>query len=165
MCVSFSRMDSRWCIYYLFAWSNFNFLHNSQWITFPIQAYLVLYLLYNSPLRFIVLVVSCFLPEDSRKGGTYMRKRIEAQRERERERERETERERERERETVIREKQIGKWTAGSWNLGQDSSGYFEYASWSFIVHFGVYLYFPRSIDGCLWFLFSLFRSYGRQVF
>ena len=32
-CVSFSRTDSGLCIYYLFVWSNFNSLHNSQWIT------------------------------------------------------------------------------------------------------------------------------------
>ena len=33
--VSFSRTDSGLCIYYFFVWSNFNFLHNSQLITFP----------------------------------------------------------------------------------------------------------------------------------
>ena len=43
LCVSFSRTDSRLCIYHLFVWSNFNFLHNSQWITFPTQSCLVLY--------------------------------------------------------------------------------------------------------------------------
>ena len=41
--VSFSRMDSRLCIYHLFVWSNLNFLHNSQWITLPNQSCLVLY--------------------------------------------------------------------------------------------------------------------------
>ena len=30
-------------IYHLFAWSNFIFLHNSQWITLPTQSCLVLY--------------------------------------------------------------------------------------------------------------------------
>ena len=34
-CVSFSRTDSTLCIYHLFIWSNYNFLHNSQWITLP----------------------------------------------------------------------------------------------------------------------------------
>ena len=36
---SFSRMDSRLCIYHLFVSSNLNFLHNSLWITFPTQSY------------------------------------------------------------------------------------------------------------------------------
>ena len=31
------------CIYHLFVWSNLNFLHISQWITFPTQSCLVLY--------------------------------------------------------------------------------------------------------------------------
>ena len=31
------------CIYYLVVWSSFNFLHNSQWVTYPIQPCLVLY--------------------------------------------------------------------------------------------------------------------------
>ena len=35
LCVSFSGTYSRLCIYHLFVWSNFSFLHNSQWITFP----------------------------------------------------------------------------------------------------------------------------------
>ena len=43
LCISFSRMDSGLCIYYLFVWSNLNLLHNSPWITFPAQSYLVLY--------------------------------------------------------------------------------------------------------------------------
>ena len=42
-CVSFSRTDSGLCIYHLYVWSNFNFLHNSQWITMFIQLYLALY--------------------------------------------------------------------------------------------------------------------------
>ena len=36
-CVSFTRTDSGLCIYHLFVWSNFNFFHDSQWITFPNQ--------------------------------------------------------------------------------------------------------------------------------
>ena len=43
LCVSFSRSDSGLCIYYLVVWSNFNFLHSSQLITFPTQSWLVLY--------------------------------------------------------------------------------------------------------------------------
>ena len=43
LCVSFSRTDSRLCVYHLFAWSNFRFLHNSQWISLPTQSCLVLY--------------------------------------------------------------------------------------------------------------------------
>ena len=35
LCTSFSRTSSDLCIYHLVVWSNFNFLHNSQWITFP----------------------------------------------------------------------------------------------------------------------------------
>ena len=36
-------MDSLLYIYHLFVWSNLNFLHNTQWITFPTQSCLVLY--------------------------------------------------------------------------------------------------------------------------
>ena len=41
--LSFSRTDSGLCIYHLFVWSNFYFLHNFPWITFPTQSCLVLY--------------------------------------------------------------------------------------------------------------------------
>ena len=38
LCILFTRTDgwtdSDLCMYYLLVWSNFNFLHNSQWITF-----------------------------------------------------------------------------------------------------------------------------------
>ena len=43
LCVSFSRTDSGLYIYHLFVCSNFNFLHNSHWITLPTQWCLVLY--------------------------------------------------------------------------------------------------------------------------
>ena len=43
VCVSFSITDSRLCIYHLFVWSNFNFLHKSLWITLPTQSCLVMY--------------------------------------------------------------------------------------------------------------------------
>ena len=36
LCVSFYRIDSGLCVYHLFVLSNFNFLHNSLWITLPI---------------------------------------------------------------------------------------------------------------------------------
>ena len=45
LCHSFSRTDSGLCIYHLFVWSKLDYLHNSQWITFPTQSSLVLYLL------------------------------------------------------------------------------------------------------------------------
>ena len=35
LCVSFFRTDSGLYICHLVVWSNLNFLHNSQWITFP----------------------------------------------------------------------------------------------------------------------------------
>ena len=37
LCILFSKTDSGLCIYHLFVRSNFNFLHNSLWITFPTQ--------------------------------------------------------------------------------------------------------------------------------
>ena len=43
LCVSFSRTGAGLCIYHLLAWSNLNFLHISQWITFPTQSCLALY--------------------------------------------------------------------------------------------------------------------------
>ena len=43
LCVSFSSTGAGLCIYHLFVWSNFNFLHISQWITLPTQSCLVLY--------------------------------------------------------------------------------------------------------------------------
>ena len=41
-CVSFFRTDSGLCIYHLLVWSNLNFLHNSQQMTFPTESCLVL---------------------------------------------------------------------------------------------------------------------------
>ena len=43
LCVLFSRTGVGLCIYHLFVWSNFNFLHISQWITLPTQSCLVLH--------------------------------------------------------------------------------------------------------------------------
>ena len=48
LCISFSRTNSKLCIYHLFIWSNLNFLHNSQWITFLTQLCLVLYSFCNN---------------------------------------------------------------------------------------------------------------------
>ena len=57
--VSLSRTDTGLCIYYLFVWPNWNFLHISQWITLPAQSCLVLYsicanLLYSLIMRLMV---------------------------------------------------------------------------------------------------------------
>ena len=38
LCVSFSRTGAGLCIYHLIVWSNLNFLHISQWITWPTQS-------------------------------------------------------------------------------------------------------------------------------
>ena len=43
MRVSFSRIDFGLCFYHLVECSNFNFLHNSQWITFPTRSCVVFY--------------------------------------------------------------------------------------------------------------------------
>ena len=43
LCESFSRTGAGLCIYHLLVWSNWNFLHISQWITLPTQSCLALY--------------------------------------------------------------------------------------------------------------------------
>ena len=43
LCVLFSRTGAGLCIYHLLIWSNFNFLHISQWMTLPTQSCLALY--------------------------------------------------------------------------------------------------------------------------
>ena len=63
LCVSFSRTDAGLCIYHLFVWSNYNFLHISQWITLSTQLCLVLYsfcanLLYSLIIWLIVSFLS-----------------------------------------------------------------------------------------------------------
>ena len=55
LCVSFSRTDSDFCIYHLVVWSNTNFLHNSQWITFPTQSWRVLYSFWVSLLHLLIM--------------------------------------------------------------------------------------------------------------
>ena len=64
LCVSFSRRAAVLCIYHLFAWSNLNFLHISQWITLPIQSCLVLYSLCANLLHSLImwLMVSSLSP-------------------------------------------------------------------------------------------------------
>ena len=65
-CLSFSRTDSGLYIYHLFAWSNLTFLHNSQWITFPIQSYLVLHSLCANFLHLLIMgfIVSSLSPHN-----------------------------------------------------------------------------------------------------
>ena len=42
LCESFSWTGAGLCIYHLFVWSNWNFLHISQWITLPTKSCLAL---------------------------------------------------------------------------------------------------------------------------
>ena len=65
--VSFSRTYSKLCIYHLFVWLNFIFLHNYQWITIPNQSCLILYsfctnLLHSLIMWLIVLYSLCAFP-------------------------------------------------------------------------------------------------------
>ena len=64
LCVSFSGTDVGLCIYHLFVWSNWNFLHNFQWITLPAQSCLVLYSFGTDLLQSLIiwLMVSSLLP-------------------------------------------------------------------------------------------------------
>ena len=63
--VSFSRIDSKLCIYHLFVWSNLNSLHNYQWITLPTQSCLVLYFCANLLHSLIIwLMVSSLSPHN-----------------------------------------------------------------------------------------------------
>ena len=55
LCILFSRIDSSLWPYHLAVWSNFNFLHNSQWITFLTQSCLVSYLFCNSLLHSLIM--------------------------------------------------------------------------------------------------------------
>ena len=55
LCVSFSRMDSGLFIYHLVIWSNFNFLHNFLWITFPTLSCLVWYSFCASLLHSLII--------------------------------------------------------------------------------------------------------------
>ena len=66
VCVSCPRIDSGLCIYHLFIWSNFKFLHNSQWITSPTQSCLVFYSFSASLLHSLImsLIVSSLSPHN-----------------------------------------------------------------------------------------------------
>ena len=55
--VSFSRKNSGLCYYHLVVWSNFNLLHNSQWITFPTQSSLVLYSFCAGLLHLLIIIL------------------------------------------------------------------------------------------------------------
>ena len=65
-CISFSWTVSCLCIYHLFVWTYLNFLHNSQWITFPTQSCLVLYSLCSNLLHPLIiwLIVSFQSPQN-----------------------------------------------------------------------------------------------------
>ena len=52
LCELFSRTCAGLCIYHLFEWSNWNFLHISQWIILPTQSSLALYSFCATPLEF-----------------------------------------------------------------------------------------------------------------
>ena len=64
LCVSFPRTGARLCIYHLFVWSNWNFLHISQWITLPTQSCLALYSFCANLLHSLImwLIVSFLSP-------------------------------------------------------------------------------------------------------
>ena len=64
LCESFSRMGDVLCIYHLLVWSNWNFLHISQWITLPTQSCLALYSFYANLLHSLImwLIVSSLSP-------------------------------------------------------------------------------------------------------
>ena len=55
LCVAFSRTITGLCIYHMFLWSNFNFLHNSQWIPLLTQSYLLLYSFCASLLHSLII--------------------------------------------------------------------------------------------------------------
>ena len=55
LCVSFSWTDFGLCIYHLILCSNFNLLHDSLWITFPTQSFIILYFFYSSLLYSITM--------------------------------------------------------------------------------------------------------------
>ena len=63
LCESFSRTGAGLCIYHLFVWSNWNFLHIFQWITLPTQSCLVLYSFCANLLHSLMwLIVSSLSP-------------------------------------------------------------------------------------------------------
>ena len=63
LCVSFSRTGAELCIYHLFVWSNWNFLHISPWITLPTRSCLTLYSFCANLLHSLMwLIVSSLSP-------------------------------------------------------------------------------------------------------
>ena len=64
LCELFSRTGAGLCIYHLFVWSNWNFLHISQWITLPTQSCLALYSFCANLLHSLImwLIVSSLSP-------------------------------------------------------------------------------------------------------
>ena len=62
--VSFSRTGAGFCRYHLFVWSNWHFLHISQWITLPTQSCLALYSFCANLLHSLImwLIVSSLSP-------------------------------------------------------------------------------------------------------
>ena len=64
LCVSFSWTADGLCIYHLFVWSNWNFLHISQWITLPTQLCLALYSFCANLLHSLImwLIISSLSP-------------------------------------------------------------------------------------------------------
>ena len=64
LCESFSRTIAGLCIYHLFVWSNWNFLHIFQWITLPTQSCLALYSFCANLLHSLImwLIVSSLSP-------------------------------------------------------------------------------------------------------
>ena len=64
LCVSFFRTGAGLCICHLFVWSNWNFLHISQWITLPTQSYIALYSFCANLLHLFImwLIVSSLSP-------------------------------------------------------------------------------------------------------
>ena len=55
LCESFSRTGAGLCKYHLFVWSNWNFLHISQWITLPTQSCLALYFFWANLLHSLIM--------------------------------------------------------------------------------------------------------------
>ena len=64
--VSFSRPYAVLCIYHLFVWSYFKFLHNSQWITLPTQSCRVLHSFCANFLHLLItwLIISYLSPQN-----------------------------------------------------------------------------------------------------
>ena len=64
LCVSFSWTGAGLCIYHLFVWSNFSFLHISQWITLPTYSCFTLYSFCANLLHSLImwLIISSLSP-------------------------------------------------------------------------------------------------------